>query len=156
MNKNLLPFLCLFFCLITSISGNLELVGKLSKEEILKHFPDWQEEASSYFPKLEMIEKLNSIDYNIKIECFLGTWCSDSKEHVSSYFKIMEMADNLLISSTYIGIPRDKESRKPFIQGKNIEKVPTFIVYINGQERGRIIETPQKSVEEDLIDIINR
>ena len=39
---------------------------------------------------------------------------------------------------------------------KNIEKAPTFIVYINGQERGRIIETPQKSVEEDLIDIINR
>ena len=109
MNKNLLLFLCLFLCLITSISGNLELVGKLSKEEILKHFPDWQEEASSYFPKLEMVEKLNSIDYYIKIECFLGTWCSDCKEHVSSYFKIMEMADNPLISSTYIGIPRDKE-----------------------------------------------
>jgi hypothetical protein len=64
--------------------------------------------------------------------------------------------DNPLISTTYIGIPRDKQARQEFIQGKNIEKLPTFIVTLDNQEKGRIIETPVKSVEEDLFDIINR
>jgi uncharacterized protein (DUF1015 family) len=35
-----------------------------------------------------------------------------------------------------------------------IEKVPTFIVYRNGEEIGRIIETPIKSMEEDLYEIL--
>lgn len=144
----------LFFFLISPIYGINDLVGPLSKEDILENFPDWQEEVASYFPQSEIIAKLKSIGYEIKIEIFLGTWCPDSKQHVSAYFKIMEMADNPLLVSSYIGIPKEKEAREPYIQGKNIVKVPTFIVFINDEERGRIIEHPKKSVEEDLVDII--
>ncbi len=131
-----------------------DLVGPLSKEEILQNFPEWQEKVASYFPQPEIIEKLKSINYPLKIEVFLGTWCPDSQEHVSAYFKIMEMVDNSLISSSYIGLPRDKEARKPYIKGKNITKVPTFIVLVDDHEKGRIIEHPVKSLEEDLIRII--
>ncbi|MFQ5721829.1 MAG: thioredoxin family protein [Candidatus Aminicenantales bacterium] len=131
-----------------------DLVGPLEKEEILRNFPKWQEKAASYFPRPEIIEKLRSINYPLKIEVFLGTWCPDSQEHVSAYFKIMEMADNPLITSSYIGLPRDKESRQPYIKGKNITKVPTFIILINDHEKGRIIEHPVKSLEEDIIKII--
>jgi hypothetical protein len=102
------------------------------------------------------IEKLQAIPSEIKIEIFLGTWCSDTKRNVSAYFKIMDMVDNPLIMTTYIGIPEEDDPRKPFIEGKNIVKVPTFIVYIDNQEKGRIIEDPVKSVEEDLLDIINK
>jgi hypothetical protein len=68
----------------------------------------------------------------------------------------MDMVDNPLFMTTYIGIPRNNDSRKPFIEGKNIIKVPTFIIIIDNQEKGRIIEDPVKSVEEDLLDIINK
>ncbi len=66
----------------------------------------------------------------------------------------MEMVDNPLITSSYIGLPKDKEARRPYIEDKNIIKVPTFIVLVNNQEQGRIIEHPAKSLEEDLIRII--
>lgn len=143
------------FLIFSPIFGELELVGPLTKEEILENFPKWQELVVSYFPKPDVIEKISSIDEEIKIEVFLGTWCPDSKEHVSSYFKIMELADNPLIITSYIGIPRNKEARQKFIQGKNIIKVPTFIIYIQNKEKGRIIETPLQSLEEDLLEIIN-
>jgi hypothetical protein len=68
----------------------------------------------------------------------------------------MDMVDNPLIMTSYIGIPREDDSRKPFIEGKNIIKVPTFIIIIDNQEKGRIVENPIKSVEEDLLDIINK
>ena len=153
MKKSLL-FVPLFLFLILPIYGRNELVGPLSKEDILENFPDWQGEVASYLPKAEIISRLNSIDYEIKIEVFLGIWCPDSKQHVSAYIKIMEMAENPFIRTLYIGIPKEKDARQPYIQGKDIVKVPTFIVYINDEERGRIIEHPKKSVEEDLVDII--
>ncbi|MBA7524074.1 hypothetical protein ES705_16211 [subsurface metagenome] len=156
MKKIILTFLCFILLSFISVYGELELLGPLSKEEILENFPDWQEEVASYVPDQEVIEKLQSIPSEIKIEIFLGTWCSDTKRNVSAYFKIMDMVDNPLIMTSYIGIPREDDSRKPFIEGKNIIKVPTFIIFIDNQEKGRIIENPTKSVEEDLLDIINK
>jgi hypothetical protein len=155
--KKITPlFLAPILFLSISVYGTLELLGPLSKEEILENFPDWQEKVASYIPNQEVIGKLQSIQEEIDIEIFLGTWCPDSKLNVSAYFKIMDMVDNPLIMTTYIGIPRDKDSREPYIKGKNIIKIPTFIISINNQEKGRIIENPTKSVEEDLLDIINK
>ncbi len=156
MKKIILTFLCFILLSFISVYGELELLGPLSKEEILENFPDWQVEVASYIPDQEVIEKLQSIPSEIKIEIFLGTWCPDTKRNVSAYFKIMDMVDNPLIMTSYIGIPREDDSRKPFIEGKNIIKVPTFIIIIDNQEKGRIIENPTKSVEEDLLDIINK
>jgi hypothetical protein len=136
-------------------SANTELLGDLSKEDIIKKFPSWEERAAVYMPDLDSIAKLQSFNsLTVNIEVYLGTWCPDSVEHVSSFFKIMEMADNPRFLVTYTGIPRDKPAREAYIQGKVIQKVPTFILTTNGQEIGRIIEHPQKSVEEDLADIL--
>ncbi|NIM58738.1 MAG: hypothetical protein GTO16_07310 [Candidatus Aminicenantes bacterium] len=156
MKKTIFPSICIIFFLSIYAYGTLELLGPLSKEEILENFPDWQEIVASYVPNMEVVAELQSIQYPIEIEIFLGTWCPDTKRNVSAYFQIMDMVDNPLITTTYIGIPRDKDSREPYIEGKNITKVPTFIVVINYEEKGRIIENPVKSVEEDLLDIINK
>ena len=156
MNRQTIHFISLLFIISILIYGNTDLLGPTTREEILANFPDWNEVVASYSPEQGIIEKLRAIDFEVKIEVFLGTWCPDSVRNVSAYFKIMDMVDNSLIQTNYIGIPRDKESRKQYIKGKNILKIPTFIVFINDQEKGRIIENPTKTVEEDLLDIINR
>jgi len=156
MNK-IFPFFVIIF-LFSSLNstGEKDLTGPLSKEEILKNVPEWQELVASYTPKLLIIEKLKSVNQEFQVEIFMGCWCPDCKKHVSAYFKIMELTDNPFISTSYIGIPREREARKELIQGKNIVRIPTFIIYFQNQEIGRIIETPTKSVEEDLIDIIEK
>lgn len=40
------------------------------------------------------------------------------------------------------------------IQDQHIERVPTFIVYADGRELGRIVETPEGSLEEHLVKIL--
>ena len=37
----------------------------------------------------------------------------------------------------------------------DIELVPTFIFYRNGEELGRIVETPEDTLEKDLAEIVN-
>ena len=140
--------------MMLSIYGGNDLVGTVTQGDILESFPEWREVMASYTPQEEAIEKLKFINFTVKIEIILGTWCPDSKEHVSAYFKIIEFVQNPFIVSSYIGIPKNKEEREPYIQGKNIQRVPTFIVSLDDEEIGRIIEHPEKSVEEDLVEII--
>jgi hypothetical protein len=49
---------------------------------------------------------------------------------------------------------RQKKSPGGQEEGLNILKVPTIIVYRNGQEIGRIIEVVTRNIEADLLDII--
>ncbi len=154
MKNTLFPLLLIFILMMFSVGQNSDLIGSLTEENILESYPDWQGIKASYFPQSESLERLKSVNFMVKVEVILGTWCSDSKQHVSAYFKLMEMADNPMIQTSYTGIPKEKEAREPYIQGKNITRVPTFIVTIDGEEHGRIIEHPEKSVEEDLLDII--
>ena len=57
-------------------------------------------------------------------------------------------------------VNRDKKNPESDIEYLNIERVPTFIFYKTGgdgskKEIGRIIETPVRSLEEDLLDILH-
>jgi hypothetical protein len=149
-----------FFILLVSsmipLCGQTEFAGPVTKEAILQKCPDWQPIAAAYNPKPEFIERLRSLTREIRIEVFLGAWCSDSKTHVGEYFKILEMADSPLIQTSYIAIPEDKTKRAAQYQGRDILKIPTLIVFVDGLEKGRIVEVPVKSVEEDLGAIIER
>ena len=130
------------------------MLGPLSREAILDGRPDWRAVAAAYQPKPDCVEKLRALAREVRIEIYFGTWCSDSKAHVSEYFKIMEMADNPLVQTACIGVPEDKAKRAAYTQGKDIVKLPTFLVFVDGREAGRIVETPEKSVEEDLVRIL--
>jgi len=154
MTKNIFLSALAIILLAAVLSSQVELQGQLTRDEILRNFPDWKTVAESYSPDLEFISGLQAVSEEIQIEVFLGTWCPDSKQHVSAYFKIMDMVQNPLIRTTYIGLPQIKEDRAKYIQGKDIQRIPTFVVTIRGQEAGRIIETPRTSVEEDLWRII--
>jgi thiol-disulfide isomerase/thioredoxin len=140
--------------LVIPTSAQVELVGPLTPEAILQKIPEWKRFADGYSPQLDIISRLQTVPEEVRVEIFLGTWCPDCRQLVSAYFKIIDMVRNQMIRTTYTGVPRDRAARGPYIEGKNIERIPTFIVFFRGQEVGRIIETPRKSVEEDLWEIL--
>ncbi|MBN1271745.1 MAG: hypothetical protein JXB26_05685 [Candidatus Aminicenantes bacterium] len=155
MKKRLIFLFCLLSIFTFSLTEKTDIVGPTSKEQILKHFPEWADFVKAYSPDPEIINQLKNINRSVTIEVFLGTWCPDSKSHVSEYFKIMESVDNPLFFSNYIGLPRDKQARIPFIKGKDIVRIPTFIILIDGLEKGRIVEHPVDSLERDLLNFVS-
>jgi len=101
-------------------------------------FSSWYDfEYNSYEPDSQAIIMLKESlhDYNIKI--VLGTWCSDSRREVPRILNVLDAVQ--YPDSLY-----------------TIEFVPTFIVYKNNEEIGRIIETPITSLEKDLYNIISK
>ncbi len=154
MNYLLILLTC--FLAAGSLRGRQEIVGAVTPEELLRELPEWQAVAASYSPAPEAVERLRAVSREVLVEVVLGTWCDDSKSHVSELMKVLEAVDNPLIRATYAGVPEDKAKRAVFLQGRDIVKIPTFIVSVEGVEKGRIVEAPVKSVEADLADILSR
>jgi len=145
----------MFAALPPCASAAEDLAGPTTREAILEIRPSWQEVVASYQPDPEAIDKLRSLGREVQVLVFFGTWCSDSMAHVSAFFKILDLADTPLLQPRYIALPEDKAKRGPYLEGrKDVAKLPTFIVIVDGREAGRIVETPQKSVEADLVRIL--
>jgi hypothetical protein len=142
------------FALSPCFAAGQDLVGPTSREAILEHVPAWQDPVASYQPKPEALDKLRGLGREVRVEVYFGSWCSDSMAQVSAFFKILDLADTPLLQPAYFGVPEAKDKRAPYTEGKDIVKLPTFIVFVDGREAGRIVETPQRSVEEDLVRIL--
>jgi thiol-disulfide isomerase/thioredoxin len=156
VSKSLLVVIVVVFASahIPCFSAKEDLVGPTSREAILEHSPAWQASVAAYQPQPGALDKLRALGREVRIEVYFGSWCSDSEAHVPAYFKVLDLLDTPLIQTAYIGLPEAKEKRAPYSQGKEIEKLPTFVVIVDGREAGRIVETPERSVEEDLVRIL--
>ena len=124
--------------------------GILTREQILSGLKLYNYRYVAYAPKSDAIQTIHNVAQPLEIKVVFGDWCKDSKKHIPAFLKTMEFSDNKNISITYINVDRKKQQPADLLAGLNMEKVPTFIVLSQGQEIGRIVETPKKTLEEDL------
>lgn len=93
------------------------------------------------------------------IEIFAGSWCGDTRREIPRLIKILETAGFDTTKLTLIFVDNSKTLYKQSPQheevGKAIHRIPTIIVYDGKNELGRIVETPVRSLEEDLADILS-
>ncbi len=114
----------------------------------------FKEEYEAYEADPVMINNIYNLDKNTDITIVLGTWCHDSQEQVPRFYRIMDEAkipDDVI---SVIGVDGNKTGGELNIERLGIELVPTFIFYRKGEEIGRIIETPEVSLEADIWEII--
>jgi thiol-disulfide isomerase/thioredoxin len=94
--------------------------------------------------------KLQGVD----ILVFLGTWCSDSQYEIPHLFKILDHLGYDSQNLTMVALSNQPDFYKRSPQGEeenwNIEYVPTVILLKEGNEIGRITESPLESLEIDL------
>ena len=90
----------------------------------------------------------------ITITVVMGTWCSDSQREVPRFVKILEYLNFDLDNVTAIGVNRKKQAPNTEVKDLKINYVPTFIFYKDHNEIGRIVESPEQSLEIDMVKII--
>ena len=91
-----------------------------------------------------------------RIKIVLGTWCSDSRREVPRMLKILDAIGFAKDSLQLIFVDRTKNGISNETKNLNIERVPTIIVYNHNKELGRIIETPEETLEKDLVKIVSQ
>jgi|GEM_PF-973339 len=134
--------------------GEAVLVGPQPKAKIVQAVPDWTRLAKSYEPNERIVLGLKNFEKSARIRVFVGTWDAKGKPVVAEFLKILETAGNPMISVDWIGVSRDLKEPAADLKSYGVRKVPTIIVWVDGEERGRIVETPQTTVDEDLAGLL--
>jgi hypothetical protein len=117
-------------------------------EWFVRGFDDYKY-CNQYTDSLKMVM---SPDITIKI--VLGTWCPDSRREVPRFMRIMTVTGFPSDKVELIGVDNSKIAPVADYASLDIKRVPTFIIYKNNIEAGRIIENPVTSLEQDMVNIL--
>jgi thiol-disulfide isomerase/thioredoxin len=163
-----LLLLCLVFCACKDI--NLEiaeegetpyLLGKVDREglEGPNYIAWFQENYEDFELDMTTISELKNELGAYDILVFLGTWCDDSQLQVPQFYKILDACDFPENQLTVVALSEQddlyKQSPTHEEAGLNIEYVPTFILFKDDTEVGRIEEFPADTLEKDMLAIIS-
>jgi len=95
-----------------------------------------------------------------RMEFFVGTWCGESRADMPGVLKILQAAqvDSSQFKMIFLNNSGTMNRQSPGHeeQGKNIVRVPTYILYKGKKEIGRIIDAPVETFEKDLLKILTR
>ncbi len=147
--------------LIDEKTGSPMLIGLVVKKIFTdtteyKPFSSWfRNEYGSYKIDSVIVDSLRNSDFqNITIDIIMGVWCSDSRREVPRLIKILDAINFTEKNLRLICVDRNKSAGEIDIQNFNIKLIPTIVIKKNGEEIGRIVETPVKSLEKDLLNIL--
>lgn len=120
-----------------------------------EQFSQWYTtEYEQYNVQTEVLASAKPDLKGITIKFVLATWCKDSKREVPRFIKILNTLEFPLEKMEIIGVDRKKVCPEAGVEAGFVDYVPTFFVYRNGIEIGRIVEHPTESLESDLLKIL--
>lgn len=164
MNKLTFLVLCLFLSIPTlAQKTETKLLNEVALSQLKQEpYATWYSKNNEdYQPNVHVVEALKKTDpskYTMKI--FFGSWCGDSKRELPKMTKLLEKLSFPQKNLTLIGVDDSTELYKQSPQrqevGMNVFRVPTFIIYENNKEVGRIVEYPAETIERDLLKILSK
>lgn len=136
-------------------SGKEILIGTVTRAG-LEDIGDWfATEYQQYQPDTSDIAELKKFHSDYPwVFIVLGTWCGDSHQQVPRFFKILDQLQYPSEKVFMVAVDRDKKAKDFCIGDYDITLVPTFIITNQGEETGRIIETPVETLERDFLNIL--
>jgi thiol-disulfide isomerase/thioredoxin len=129
------------------------LTGELTTEMMLK-LPVFADSYQDYQLDEEKITDLSELTQETEIITLVGTWCPDCYREVPRLIKILASLNSPHITTRYIGLDKDKRDKQGLGAKFEFSRIPTIIIMQNNQEVGRIVERPDTSLEQALLDIL--
>jgi thiol-disulfide isomerase/thioredoxin len=132
------------------------LLGRHNREAFSDSSFSWwfNEEYEYYSIDDSVLVFLKDRMENVNVTVVMGTWCSDSRREVPHFYKIVDYLGFDESNIDLICVDRAKVGVADEVDGLNIKLVPTFIFYKDGEELGRIVETPEGTLEKDISEIM--
>lgn len=138
-----LSLLCAHVC--ADDQQSQPLIGEVSAPDILALPAFQQHYAKAGAEPLDDALRVFLADAELVI--LFGSWCHDSEREVPRIIRLLEQGE---FDVRYIAISRDKTEPMVAVERHQLKFTPTLVVYRNGVEAGRIVETPERSWLEDL------
>jgi len=130
------------------------LVGKISQGSLFRDYPSFWNPYRDYTPRQDAVERIAAVRGSYDLLVFFGTWCPDSLREVPRLLRVLDAAGNKDLRLALYGVDREKREGLGMAETFGIRSVPSVVVLRDGIERGRIVERPRRSMEEDLLEIL--
>jgi hypothetical protein len=131
-------------------------VNEITRDKVLSN-SEWKEKYDAYNPAVDQISALKEkLGGNLKIDIYLGLWCSDSRNNVPPFIKMLDAAGNPVPVRFFNVQRKPVKTIRYFVDKLQVERVPTFIFYRGDQEIGRIVENPKAGLGEDMLAILSK
>lgn len=117
---------------------------------------EFEKNFDGYYPhKAVMAKLLEKKPDGLSIKVVGGNWCSDTRLQLPRVCKVLHLLGVSPDNFDYFTVDKQKKAlSNDFASTIKIDKVPLIIFYVNEKEIGRIIESPKKSIEEDLLKML--
>lgn len=141
---------------IDEASGKYMPLGRFDRSVFLdSNFVDWfNEEYNSYTINENALSDIMIEVEDVYVKIVMGTWCSDSIREVPRFYKILDVVNFDKNHVDLICVDKAKVGLDDEVDGLGVYLVPTFIFPKEGKELGRIIESPNDSLEKDFENIL--
>lgn len=146
--------LLILFAAVSTVAADDVLLGRVRPDAILSISEEWRATRDAYEPSETDVRRISSLQVRATLDVYFGSWCSDSRREVPHLLKILDQSAPRRLKVRFYGLDRTKHEPARLARRGAIERVPTFILMTGGQEVGRIVETPQTSLEHDLAVLI--
>lgn len=130
-----------------------DLVGEVSREQILTSFPRWQRvfEHAEVSPN---VQKLTGLPAGGHVDIILGTWCGDSVQELTHFWKSLDaLGGPPPFSVRYLAVDRKKQSSVSL--PVEVAYVPTFVVSRGETRVGQIVESAPEELIGDLAALLS-
>lgn len=154
----------IIFCLISTFlfpalvsakgAGEGIFVGAIKQELLLDKYQSFAQEYHHYDATVEQVAGLQAVNKDIELVVLFGTWCHDSVREVPRLLKLVNSANNPNLSVKLVAVSLDKQQPQ-YIEPLSLKYTPTIVVVHEGNEIGRIVESPTTTLSDDLMRIIN-
>ena len=115
-------------------------------DAVMAAHAEWKKVYDRTSVSEDVAQAFSDIGSDITVMVVFGDWCVDSRREVPAYWRVMDVAEPRF-RSTYVPVDRTKVARGL----RDIRYVPTFLVFKDGREVGRLVESPETELFADLI-----
>jgi hypothetical protein len=150
MKKNILLLAMIF----VALGGIARGQSAVDKADILRT-AGWQQIYDGYTPDEAQLAGLRKKTAALRVDVYFGYWCDDSKNNVPLFLKIIDSLNVPELKVNFFALEKkQKTGQKYYVEDMLVEKVPTFIFFLNDSEMGRIIENPKTTILQDMMQIV--
>ncbi|ASP46493.1 thioredoxin family protein [Cognaticolwellia beringensis] len=135
-------------CAYSPAEKNSMAIGEISQQQLLRDHQSFQQSYQIVKLSGAEVTEIHTWPRDLQVEVYFGTWCHDSQREVPKFLKILAESSN--ISTRLFGLDYAKSEPSGTAKSHDIKYTPTFIVYQNNKEIGRIIERPKVSLIADI------
>lgn len=114
------------------------LLGLRRADEVTAYSPEYVARVRKYAPDAKVLDRLRKEPRAVTVRIFYGSWCSHCTVLVPFALKVEQELRSSKIRFEYVGVSR-RFLTDPELKKVGVKKIPTAVVYVGGQEIGRIL-----------------